>query len=141
MITLFDQTKKYYNKNNEILYLVSQIALQGTSMVGTTEPSSSDRHALFLTEGNFAKLNLDKILVHVMRYCVIKSVCIGTANCCWSRFSLFYFKYENINFHKQSKEPTKYQNLSISTLGRLILNINDLDCHVQFFLWYWIITW
>ena len=86
MITLFEQNRKYYNQNNKILHLVSHIALQATSMIGTTEPSSSvpgssDRHALLLTEGNFEKiLNLDKILANVKCYCV-KSVCIGTANC------------------------------------------------------------
>ena len=86
-MTLFDQNRKYYNQNNKILHLVSHIALQATSMIGTTEPSSSvpgssDRHALLLTEGNFEIiLNLDKILVPVMRYCVNKSVCISTANC------------------------------------------------------------
>ena len=58
MITLFDQNRKYYNQNNKILYLVSHIALQSTSMIGATESStsvlgSSDRHALLLTEGNF----------------------------------------------------------------------------------------
>ena len=86
MITLFDQNKKYYNQSNKILHLVSHIALQATSLIVTTEPSgsfpgSSDSHALLLAEGNFEIiLNLDKILVHVMRYCVIKSVCIGTSN-------------------------------------------------------------
>ena len=50
-------------------------------------------------------------------------------------FYLFiFFKHENINFHKQSKEPKKYQDLSIAPLRRSILNFNDLDCHVQFFL-------
>ena len=49
-------------------------------MIGTTEPlssvpGSSDRDALLLTEGNFEIiLNLDKILVHVMCYCVIISL-------------------------------------------------------------------
>ena len=51
------------------------------------------------------------------------------------------FKCENTNFHKQSKEPTKYQDLSIAPFRRSILNFNDLDCHVQFFFLYWIITW
>ena len=87
MITLFDQNRKYCNQNNKILHLVSHISLQATSLIGTMEllssvPGSSDRHALLLTEGNFEIiLNLDKILVHVMRYCVIKSACIGTGNC------------------------------------------------------------
>ena len=49
-------------------------------------------------------------------------------------FLIFFFKSENINFHMQSKEPTKYQDLSIAHLRRSILNFNDLDCHVQFFL-------
>ena len=67
MITLFDQNRKYYNQNNKILHLVSHIALQATSFIGTTEPSSSvpgncDRYALLLTEGNF-----EIILMHVMR--------------------------------------------------------------------------
>ena len=58
MITFFDQNRKYYNQNNKILHLVSHIALQSTSLIDTTEPSSfvpgrSDRHALLLTEGNF----------------------------------------------------------------------------------------
>ena len=87
MITLFDQNRKYYNQNNKTLLLVSHIELQAPSLIGTTEPLSSvqgnsDRHALLLTEGNFEIiLNLHKTLVHVMRYYVIKSVCIGTANC------------------------------------------------------------
>ena len=87
MITLFEQNRKYYNQNNKILHLVSHIALQATSLIGTTEPSSSvpgssDTHALLLTEGNFEIiLNLDKILVHAIRYCLIKSVCIGAAEC------------------------------------------------------------
>ena len=74
MITLFDQNRKYYNQNNKTLPLVSHIALQATSLIGTTEPLSSvpgypDRHALLLTEGNFEIiLNLHKTLVHVMRY-------------------------------------------------------------------------
>ena len=78
MITLFDQNRKYYIQNNKTLHLVSQIALQVTSLIDTTEPSSSvpgnsDRHALPLTEGNFEIiLNMDKSLVYVMRYCVIK---------------------------------------------------------------------
>ena len=65
MITLFDQNRKYYNQNNKILHLVSDIALQATLLIGTTEPSSSvpgssDRHALLLTEGNFEiVLNLE----------------------------------------------------------------------------------
>ena len=103
MITLFDQNKKYYNQSNKILHLVSHIALQATSLIGTMEPSSSvpessDRHVLLLTEGNFEiTLNLDKILVHVLRYCVIKSVCIDTANYRWNWFFVF-FKCEKINF-------------------------------------------
>ena len=93
MITLFDQNKKYYNQSNKILHLVSHIALQATSLIGTTEPSgsfpgSSDSHALLLAEGNFEIiLNLDKILVHVMRYCV-KSVCICTLQL---QLKLFFF--------------------------------------------------
>ena len=127
MITLFDQNKKYYNQNNKIHHLVSHIAVQATSLIGTTEPSgsvpgSSDSHALLWTEGNFEIiLNLDKTLVHVTRYFVIKFVSIGTAN---GRWNWFFFKCENINFHK----------LSISRLRRSILNFNDLDYHVQFFL-------
>ena len=87
MISLLDENRKCYNHNNKTLHLVSHIALQATSLISTTEPSSSvpggsDRHALLLTEGNFEIiLNLDKILVRVMRYCVIRSACIGTANC------------------------------------------------------------
>ena len=86
MISLFDRNRKYYNHNNKTLHLVSHIALQATSLISTTEPSSSvpggsDKHELLLTEGNFKIiLNLDKILVRVMRYCVIKAACIGTAN-------------------------------------------------------------
>ena len=58
MITSFGQNRKYYNQNSKILHLVSHIVLQATSLIGTTEPSSSvpgnsDRYALLLTEGNF----------------------------------------------------------------------------------------
>ena len=87
MITLFVQNKKYYNHNNKILHLASHIALQATSLIGTTKLSSSvpeisDRHELYLTEANFEIIrNLDKSLVHVMHYCMIMSVCNGTANC------------------------------------------------------------
>ena len=86
MITLLDQNRKYYNQNNKILHLVSHIALQATLLIGTTEPSNSvprnsDRHALLLTEDNFEIIRVNKILVYVMRYCIIKSVGIGTANC------------------------------------------------------------
>ena len=85
MISLFDQNRKYYNHNNKTLHLVSHIALQATSLISTMEPSSSfpggsDRHALLLRDFEII-LNLDKILVRVMRYCVIKSAYIGTANC------------------------------------------------------------
>ena len=96
MTTLFNQIRKYYNQNNKILHLVLHTALQTTSLIGTTEPSSSvpgssDKHALLLTEDNFEIiLNLDKMLVHVMRYCVIKAVCISTANC-RSNFFLNFF--------------------------------------------------
>ena len=77
MVTLFDQSRKYYNQNNKILHLVSHIALQAASLISATEPSnsvpgSSDRYAFLLTEGNFEMiLNLNKILVHVMCCCVI----------------------------------------------------------------------
>ena len=147
MITLFDQNRKYYIQNNKTLHLVSQIALQVSSLIDTTEPSSSvpgnsDRHALPLTEGNFEIiLNMDKSLVYVMRYCVIKSICIPNCRWNWFFYFLFFFKCENINFHKQSKKPTKYQDLSIAPLRRSVLNFNDLDCHVQFFLKYWMLTW
>ena len=69
MIALFNQNRKYYNQNNKILHLVSQIALQAASLIVTTEPSnsvprSSDRHALLLREGDFEIIwNLDKVLV------------------------------------------------------------------------------
>ena len=102
---LFDQNRKYYNHNNKTLHLVSHIALQATSLISTTEPSSSfpggsDRHALLLRDFEII-LNLDKILVRVMRYCVIKSAYIGTTNCRWNWF--LFFKCENVNFLKQSK--------------------------------------
>ena len=59
MITQFDQNRKYYNQDNEILYLFSHMVLQTSSCIGTTEPSNilpgnSDRHAQLLTVRNFA---------------------------------------------------------------------------------------
>ena len=58
MITQFDQNRKNYNQDNEILYLFSHMVLQASSFIGTTEPSnfvpgSSDRHAQLLTVRNF----------------------------------------------------------------------------------------
>ena len=68
MITLFYQTRKYYNENNKIIHLVFHMTLQVASIIGTTTvtrngtflsvccdygttqpsnsvPESSDRHA------------------------------------------------------------------------------------------------
>ena len=54
MITLFDQNRKYYNQNNNILHLVPQMALQTAPLIGATETlnsfsGSSDKHAQLLT--------------------------------------------------------------------------------------------
>ena len=74
MVTLFDQNRKYYNQNNTVLHLVSDMALQTAPLISTTEPSHSipesfDRHAQLLTAGNFEIIwNLDSILVRVMRF-------------------------------------------------------------------------
>ena len=97
MITLFNQTRKYYNQHNKILGLASHMALHAAPLIsttnvtrkgtflsvscdyGTTEPAnsvpaSSDRHAQLLTAGNFEIIcNLDKILVHVMCYNICDS--------------------------------------------------------------------
>ena len=76
MITLFNQTRKYYNQNNKILCLASHMALQAAPLISTTIVSTngkflsiscdygtpdplnsilgySDRHAQLLTAGNF----------------------------------------------------------------------------------------
>ena len=112
MITLFDQNRKYCNQNNKILDLVSLIALQATLLIGTTKPSSSvprssDRHALLSTEGNLELiLNLDKILVHVMRYCIIKSVYTGTANWHWNWFFFLNFFQMWKHLFLQAKQET-----------------------------------
>ena len=55
MVTLFDQSGKYYNQNNKILHLVSHVTFHTWSslaapLIGPTEPSnyvpgSSDWHA------------------------------------------------------------------------------------------------
>ena len=107
-------------------------------------PESSDRHVLLLTEGNFEiTLNLDKILVHVLRYCVI-SLYVLTRLITVETDSLFFSNVKRliltIFINVFSKEPTKHQDLSIAPLRRSMLNFDDLDCHVQFFRWYWIIT-
>ena len=50
------------------------MALQTAPLIGTTKPSnsvpsSSDRNAQFLIASNFEKIwNMEKILVHVMRF-------------------------------------------------------------------------
>ena len=51
MIALFDQNRKYHNRNNTVLHLVS---LQAVALVGMMEPSNSvpgrsDRCAQLLT--------------------------------------------------------------------------------------------
>ena len=69
MITLFNQTRKYYNQHDKILRLASHMALQAPPLIGTTNvtrkgtflsvycdygrtepansvPGSSDRHAI-----------------------------------------------------------------------------------------------
>ena len=74
MITQFDQNRKYYNQNNEILYLFSHMVLQASPLIGTTEPPNfvpgiSDRHAQLLTVKNFEIIwNLKQILVRITRY-------------------------------------------------------------------------
>ena len=59
MMTLFDQNRKYYNLNNKILHLISDMAFQAAPLIGTTEPSnsvpgSSDKYAAqLLAADNF----------------------------------------------------------------------------------------
>ena len=70
-----------------------------------------------------------------MRCCVIISLYVlASPIAVKTDFKKKKFRCEIINFHKQSKEPTKHQNLSIAPLRRSILNFNDLDFHIQFFL-------
>ena len=71
MIILFDQNIKYYNHNNKILLRVSHIALQATTLIGTTEhsssvPGSSDRHALLLTESDLEIILYFKLLRYTL---------------------------------------------------------------------------
>ena len=51
-------------------------------------------------------LNLDKILVHVMRYCIIKSVYTGTANWHWNWFFFLIFFQMWKHLFLQAKQGT-----------------------------------